>query len=60
MQSSLDVTGTFKYMKTVLVKEGFDPNQIADALYFLDEKEQDYVPLTPEIFTSVTSGKIKI
>lgn len=56
----MDITGTFKYMKTALVKEGFDPNQIADALYFLDEKEQDYVPLTSEIFTSIISGKIKI
>ena len=60
LQSSLDLTGTFKYMKTKLVKEGFDPNQITDLLYFLNVKDKDYVPLTLDIFSSVTSGKIKI
>ncbi|KAM8752034.1 long-chain fatty acid transport protein 2-like [Acanthopagrus schlegelii] len=60
IQSSLDLTGTFKYMKTKLVKEGFDPNQITDLLYFLNVKDKDYVPLTLDIFSSVTSGKIKI
>lgn len=60
LQSSLDVTGTLKYMKTKLVKEGFDPNQVTDPLYFLDDRAKDYVPLTLDIFSSVTSGKIKI
>ncbi|XP_073329010.1 long-chain fatty acid transport protein 2-like [Pagrus major] len=60
IQSSLDVTGTFKYLKMKLVKEGFDPNQITDPLYFLDDKDKDYVPLTLDVFNSVTSGKIKI
>lgn len=59
-QASLDVTGTFKYVKTKLVAEGFDPNRITDPLYFLDEKARDYVPLTQEIFNAVSSGKIKI
>ncbi|KAG8012733.1 Very long-chain acyl-CoA synthetase, partial [Nibea albiflora] len=36
IRSSLDVTGTFKHVKTKLVEEGFDPNQITDPLYFLD------------------------
>lgn len=60
MQDSLDVTGTFKYLKTALVKDGFDPSRVAHLLYFLDERQQDYVPLTREIFDSVVSGKIKI
>lgn len=60
LQGSLDVTGTFKYLKMALVKEGFDPSRVAHPLHFLDERQQDYVPLTPEIFDSVVSGKIKI
>lgn len=60
LQDSLDVTGTFKYLKTALVKDGFDPSRVAHPLYFLDERQQDYVPLTREIFDSVVSGKIKI
>lgn len=60
VQGSLDVTGTFKYLKTALVKEGFDPSRVAHPLHFLDDRQQDYVPLTQEIFDSVVSGKIKI
>lgn len=60
LQDSLDVTGTFKYLKTALVKEGFDPSRVAHPLYFLDEQQKDYVPLTREVFDSVVSGKIKI
>ncbi|XP_026221352.1 very long-chain acyl-CoA synthetase-like [Anabas testudineus] len=60
IQSCLDVTGTFKHMKVKLMEEGFNPNQIADPLYFLSEKEKDYIPLTLEIFDSVTSGNIQI
>ncbi|XP_044048975.1 very long-chain acyl-CoA synthetase-like [Siniperca chuatsi] len=60
IQSSLEVTGTFKHLKVKLVEEGFNPNQITDPLYFLDEKDKNYVPLTLDIFDLVTSGKIKI
>lgn len=60
LQRALNVTGTFKYLKMKLVEEGFNPNQITDPLYLLDEKEKNYVLLTPDIFNSVASGKIKI
>uniref|UniRef100_A0A3Q3WWK9 long-chain-fatty-acid--CoA ligase n=1 Tax=Mola mola TaxID=94237 RepID=A0A3Q3WWK9_MOLML len=60
IQSSLDVTGTFKYVKVSLVEEGFNPRQITELLYFLDEKVRDYVPLTLDVFNSISSGKIKI
>lgn len=56
----MDITGTFKYTKVKLVEEGFNPNQISDPLYFMDEKVKDYVPLTPEIFNLITTRKIKI
>ncbi|KAM6926878.1 long-chain fatty acid transport protein 2-like isoform 2-T2 [Lycodopsis pacificus] len=60
IQSSMDVTGTFKLLKGKLVEEGFDPNRMTDPLYFLDEKDKNYVPLTVDMFNSITSGKIKI
>ncbi|XP_067358411.1 long-chain fatty acid transport protein 2-like isoform X2 [Channa argus] len=60
IQSSLDITGTFKHLKVKLMEEGFNPNQIPDPLYFLSEKEKNYVPLTLEIFNSLITGKITI
>eukprot|EP00064_Thunnus_orientalis_P014001 superscaffoldBa00002368_g14042 len=60
IQSSLEVTGTFKHLKVKLIEEGFNPDKIKDPVYFLDEKEKNYVPLTLDIFNAVTSGKMKI
>lgn len=47
-------------MKVKLVEEGFDPNKITDPVYFLDEREGKYIPLTQEIFSSVITGKMKL
>ncbi|KAG7522908.1 very long-chain acyl-CoA synthetase-like [Solea senegalensis] len=60
IQSSLEVTGTYKLMKTKLVEEGFNPNLIKDPLYFLDNKEKEYIPFTPDIFNDIMSGNITI
>lgn len=56
----MEVTGTFKLLKGKLVEEGFNPNQVTDPLYFLDEKDKNYVPLTLDTFNLITSGKIQI
>ncbi|XP_031611477.2 very long-chain acyl-CoA synthetase-like [Oreochromis aureus] len=60
IQRSLDITGTFKLIKTKVVEQGFNPNDVTDPLYFLNEKEKNYTPLTPDVFDSVISGDIKI
>uniref|UniRef100_A0A3B4VG92 long-chain-fatty-acid--CoA ligase n=1 Tax=Seriola dumerili TaxID=41447 RepID=A0A3B4VG92_SERDU len=60
IQSSLDVTGTFKHLKVKLVEEGFNPNLITDPVYFLDEKKKNYIPLMMDIFNGVNLGEIKI
>ncbi|XP_037306263.2 long-chain fatty acid transport protein 2-like [Pungitius pungitius] len=57
IQTSMEVTGTFKLLKGKLVEEGFNPNRVTDPLYFLDEKEKNYVPLTVDTFNS---GEIKM
>ncbi|XP_061891338.1 long-chain fatty acid transport protein 2-like [Entelurus aequoreus] len=60
IQSSLDITVTFKILKTKLVREGFKLTQIKDPIYFLAEKEKKYVPFTLELFHAVTSGDMKL
>lgn len=60
IQDTLEVTGTYKHQKVKLVKEGFDPRGITDPLYFMDKRQNDYVPLTLDIYNSITSGKINI
>ena len=51
-----EVTGTFKIRKVELVREGFDPGVVSDALFVRDEKASAYVPLTPEVFAEIQSG----
>ncbi|XP_041088098.1 long-chain fatty acid transport protein 6-like [Polyodon spathula] len=60
VQASLDVTETFKQQKGRLVKEGFSPSAVSEALYFLDESEKTYVPLTKNLFDDIVSGQIRL
>ncbi|KAI4872118.1 hypothetical protein NFI96_031064 [Prochilodus magdalenae] len=60
IQSSLEMTGTFKMKKVKLVEEGFDPRLIQDPLYFLDLQQKKYIPLTQDIYNSVLAGDLKL
>lgn len=54
-----DMTGTFKFKKFDLQKEGFNPELIKDKLYFR-HGNSDYVELTKDIYSDVISGKIRM
>uniref|UniRef100_A0A3Q0RRR1 long-chain-fatty-acid--CoA ligase n=1 Tax=Amphilophus citrinellus TaxID=61819 RepID=A0A3Q0RRR1_AMPCI len=60
VQTSLDVTETFKQQKTKLVQEGFNPDVIHDPLYFLDVPQKDYTLLTIALYHDIVSGKISL
>ncbi|NXJ86324.1 S27A1 protein, partial [Trogon melanurus] len=53
----VDTTGTFKIQKTRLQREGFNPHQTSDRLYFLDLKLGRYVPLDERLYDRICSGK---
>ncbi|XP_063157038.1 long-chain fatty acid transport protein 2-like [Candoia aspera] len=59
IREALEITGTFKQCKNQLVREEFDPITIREPLFFLDNSEKSYVPLTPEIYRSITEKKRK-
>ncbi|XP_053573409.1 long-chain fatty acid transport protein 2 [Bombina bombina] len=60
IQDALETTGTFKQRKVGLIEEGFDPSHISDPLYFLDEREKKYVPMTQTIFNDIKEKKLKL
>ncbi|XP_062860722.1 solute carrier family 27 member 2a [Trichomycterus rosablanca] len=60
IQEALDVTGTYKQMKLKLAEEGFDPKTIRNSLYFLDDRKQNYVPMSEEIFNSISDGRLRL
>ncbi|KAK4297268.1 hypothetical protein Pmani_030309 [Petrolisthes manimaculis] len=56
----LEMTGTFKLKKVTIQKEGFDPTIVKDPLYFLDAKLKTYVPLTIDLYQTITAGKVRV
>ncbi|XP_073909598.1 long-chain fatty acid transport protein 1 isoform X3 [Castor canadensis] len=52
----VDTTGTFKIQKTRLQREGFDPRQTSDRLFFLDLKQGHYLPLDEAVYSRICSG----
>lgn len=43
-----------------LVEEGFNPAVIKDALYFLDDKAETYVPMTEDIYNAINDKALKL
>ncbi|MEE9272651.1 MAG: long-chain-acyl-CoA synthetase [Robiginitomaculum sp.] len=55
-----DTTGTFKYKKTNLVKDGFDPNKVKDDLYIAHPVTKSFEKLTPKIFKEIQNQKLRL
>ncbi|XP_060111941.1 long-chain fatty acid transport protein 5 [Heteronotia binoei] len=60
IQKALQITGTFKHVKGQLVKEGFNPAVISDPLFFLDVSEKCYLPMTQQIYSSISEMRRKL
>nr|XP_035957818.1 very long-chain acyl-CoA synthetase isoform X2 [Halichoerus grypus] len=60
IQDTIEITGTFKHRKVTLVEEGFNPAVIKDALYFLDDKAEMYVPMTEDIYNAINNKVLKL
>ena len=55
-----ELTGTFKYAKTDLVRQGFNPSQCADPLYFNHPELRAYVALNAPLYESILAGAIRL
>ena len=60
VRSALDVTGTFKHTKSTLVREGYDPGAIRDAMYFSDRERQTFVRLDQSLYEHIQSGQVRV
>ena len=60
LQEQTDTTGTFKFRKVDLVKQGFDPAKIEDPIYFDHPGEGRYVPLTEALRDAIESGELRV
>ena len=53
------LTGTFKYSKTELIRQGYDPQASGDALYFDSLEAEAFVQLDKEFYDRIQSGGIR-
>ncbi|KAJ8299889.1 hypothetical protein KUTeg_021408 [Tegillarca granosa] len=51
---------TFKLKKVDLRKEGFNPMEVKDRLFFLNSKSGQYETITPQVYKDICSGKIRM
>ncbi|MFL3655418.1 MAG: long-chain-acyl-CoA synthetase [Halioglobus sp.] len=56
IQSELDTTGTFKMVKGELRKEGYDLDQVSDAIFVLKPRSDTYVRLEEDFAAILKAG----
>ena len=58
--TALDATETFKLKKQELVREGFDPHQVTDPLFFREPKSGEYRPIDARAYARIADGSIRL
>ena len=56
----IEKTGTFKYKKTDLVKDGYDPNKIQDPIYYASGGDKRYINLDQDSFQKINTLEIRV
>jgi fatty-acyl-CoA synthase len=60
IRRSIEVTATFKQKKVDLVKQGFDPNAIADPIYFSDPSSKSFIRLDTALYDRIRAGQVRL
>jgi fatty-acyl-CoA synthase len=60
LSEDVDLTGTLKYSKTELVRQGYDPDAIADEIYFHSPESQQFVRLDRELYERIQAGQVRL
>jgi len=60
MRDDVEVTGTFKYSKTDLVRQGYDPAATSDTIYFDSPESQAFQQLDQALYDRIQTGQIRL
>ena len=60
LKGEQEVTGTFKFKKVDLKREGFDPGGISEPLYVLADRSQGYESLNTKLFEQIQQGALRL
>lgn len=55
-----ETTTTFKFRKSDLKQQGFDPAQVADPLWVLADRARGYEPLSAELLAGIRDGSVRV
>ena len=58
VRNDLEVTATFKHTKSALVREGYDPGAVRDAIYYNDREGQAFVRLDQSLYDRIQIGQL--
>jgi fatty-acyl-CoA synthase len=59
IRNEIETTGTFKYAKTDLARQAYDPESTGDALYFRPQAERSFLPLDAATYRSIEAGEVR-
>lgn len=57
---ALQMTGTFKPTKEQLIREGYDPGQTDDAIYFDDRTGGEFVRLDADLYAAILNAEVRL
>jgi acyl-CoA synthetase (AMP-forming)/AMP-acid ligase II len=55
-----ETTTTFKFRKSDLKQQGFDPQQVADPLWVLVDRARGYEPLSAMLLAGIRDGSVRV
>lgn len=59
-EGEFEMTSTFKHKKVQLRKQGFDPGQVNEPLFFRNPETKSYVPIDASLYEQIQSGKFRL
>jgi fatty-acyl-CoA synthase len=60
IRDHIQATATFKQKKLELARQGFDPDKIADPLYFNDAQARAFVRLDRALYQRIQAGQVRL
>jgi fatty-acyl-CoA synthase len=60
LRDEFEITGTFKYSKNELIRQGFDPDLTADVIYFDSPEAQAWQLLDSRLHERIQAGQIRL
>lgn len=58
LRNEMNLTGTFKYSKTELIREGFDPNACKEVVYF--DTAEAFLPIDKVLYQRIQAGEFRL